>query len=330
MMTKMKTAGFMALVAIGWTVSFAAGPDPVANNSDRGPCPVTHRFLKGGWESKGVAIIDQNLTTEWSVPCGDEISDAWQLKDGSVVHSFSIRRKSAGIKLYEDQKLKWTYLSEPGRDNHSCQPLPGGGFLAAESADGAAFMVEIDSCGKKVSELPLELPPQLKEKALKEIFHLIRNARKTSEGTYLAACMSYGKAVEWDAQGHFLREFPSCHYTALRLPNGHTLVSGKKGVLEYDNQAQVVWSMERADFEKLNLRMFMICGLQRLPNGNTIISNVIHGSLTRTGDFYKLIEVTRAKELVWWVDPQPFAGMNMGSFQALDVPGDPAALTVWK
>jgi len=310
----------------------AANNAPVANNSDRGPCPVTHRFLKGGWKSKGVGIVRKDLTIEWEQPDDSEISDAWHLADGSVVHSFSDRGKNAaGIKCYgPDRTLKWTYTVAPGRDNHSCQPLPGGHFLAGESAKGAAFMVEIDHTGKKVKETALELPDKMTELALKDIHHMFRNVRKTAAGTWLAGCMKYNKAVEWSADGKFLRAFPDCHYAAVRLADGNTLVSGKKGVLEYDAKGQVIWSMAAADFEKLNLRISMICGIQRLPNGNTIISNVDHGSLTKTGDSYRLIEVTKDRELVWWVDDPMLNGLNLGSFQVLDVEGDPANFEVWK
>ena len=88
--------------------------------------------------------------------------------------------------------------------------------------------------------------------------------------------------------------------------------------------------MDAADFEKLNLRISMICGIQRLPNGNTVISNVDHGNLTRSGDNYRLVEVTKDKKLVWWVDDPKLNGMNLGSVQVLDVEGDPAKFSVWK
>ena len=310
-----------------------AADDPVAsNNSDRGPCPVTHRFLKGGWASKGAAIIDCNLAIEWTEPSGDEISDVWSLTDGGVVHSFSIRKqKIAGIKRYDaDKNLKWVYTVAAGRDNHSCQPLPNSRYLAGESAAGAAFMVEIDDTGKKIKEVELALPEEIAKRSLSDIQHVFRNVRKTREGTYLAACMHYQHAVEWDKDGNLLRQFPDCHYAAIRLPNGNTLVSGKKGVLQYDANQTLVWSMTAKDFTRLDLKIGMICGLQRLPNGNTIITNVKHGNLTTTGDAYKVIEVTPAKELVWWIDDPTFAAMNLGSVQVLDVKGDAAQFEVWK
>jgi len=324
----MKMKHFLPMMLVVPSIIFGASQEPV-NNSDRGPCPVTHRFLKGGWASRGIALVDNDLSIVWDHADGDELSDAWYLPDGGVVFSFSNRKqKSAGIKrLDKEQKLVWTYTVDEGRDNHSCQPLPGGRFLAGESAKGAGYMVEIDANGKKVKEVELALPENLKERAVKDIHHVFRHVRKTKEGTFLAACMSLGKAVEWDGQGQFLCEFPDGKFTAVRLPNGNTLVSGK-GVTEYNKDKEVVWAMTKEDFEKSNLRISMICGIQRLPNGNTIITNVNHGKLTETGDSYKIIEVTKDKKLVWWVDDPKFAQMQMGSIQAVDVTGDPCNFEV--
>ena len=101
----MKLLSALFLLAISAGTLWAAKKAPAVNNSDRGPCPVTHRFLKGGWKSKGVGIVPKDLTMEWEQPDGSEISDAWHLADGSVVHSFSERRECR-----RDQMLR------PGQD----------------------------------------------------------------------------------------------------------------------------------------------------------------------------------------------------------------------
>jgi hypothetical protein len=60
-------------------------------------------------------------------------------------------------------------------------------------------------------------------------------------------------------------------------------------------------------------------GLQRLPNGNTVMSNWLgHGKL---GTAPHLIEVTRDKQVVWtFADHQTMK--TISSVQLLDVPGD--------
>lgn len=111
---------------------------------------VKHRFFKAGWASGGPAIYDAEFKPEWSLEDGAELSDGWVLPDNGVVFSYSIRRKEAGIvRLGPDKKPCWKYIAPDNHDNHSCQPLPGGGFLAGETAPDGMWMVEIDNRGKE-------------------------------------------------------------------------------------------------------------------------------------------------------------------------------------
>lgn len=291
---------------------------------------ITHRYLKAGWKSNGPAIIGNNGKIEWDLKRSDELSDAWYLSDGGIAYSFSQRGKDAGVvRLGADKQSIWTYHVDTGRDNHSCQPLPGGGFLAGESSKDGAWMVEIDKTGKKIKEVKVDLQ-------VRDPHHTFRHVRKTSEGTYLAAIMNENKTCEWDAQGKLIRTFPNGHYAAVRLPNGNTLTSGKPrsddmgGVTEYDKDGKIVWALTKSDFEKLDLKVMMICGIQRLPNGNTVISNVGHGTITTEGRTYKAFEITRDKKLVWYIDDPQFSNIEMGSIQILDVKGDPEKFQVLK
>ena len=64
------------------------------------------------------------------------------------------------------------------------------------------------------------------------------------------------------------------------------------------------------------------CGVQRLPNGNTVIT-----SYHAKGQAVKLVEVTRAKEVVWRYQGQP-AGFH--HFQILTTNGKPVKDNTWK
>jgi hypothetical protein len=299
-------------------------------NSDRSKTGVTHRFFKAGWKSNGPAIIDENMKIEWKYESPDEISDAWMLNDGRVVFSFSRRKagQSGIILIGADKEKKWEYLADDKRDNHSCQPLPNGNFLTGEVSDSEAFFVEVSPEGKKVSEIKVDHEATNKH-------HTFRMVRLTSEGTYLAPIMHGNIVKEFDKEGKLIRTFDGGQFTALRLPNGNTLTAGKaKGdagyVTEYDKDGKVVWKLTKEDFENMNIRMKMICGIQRLANGNTVISNVSHGSITKSGDDYKVIEVTPAKELVWWVDMPELQKFNFGSIQIIDEIGDHTKFEILK
>lgn len=283
--------------------------------------PVRHRFLKSGWMSGGPAIYAADFKPEWSLANAAESSDGWVLPDRGVVFSYSIRGKEAGIiRLDPAGKPLWKYLAPDNHDNHSCQPLPGGGFLAGETAPNGMWMVEIDRDGKEQQRVKVG-------DATRDLHHTFRQVRKTPQGTYLATVMNENKTCEWDATGKLLRTFPRGVFVAIRLPNGNTLVSTGNpsaaygAVIEYDPQAKVVWEVTLADLKALGIQVSMVCGLQRLPNGNTVITNVNHGQPVGSGDMVKAFEITPAKQMVWSI-PGSLSNGNMGNIQILDVPGD--------
>lgn len=283
--------------------------------------PVRHRFLKSGWVSGGPAIYGAGFKPEWSLESAAESSDGWVLPDRGVVFSYSIRGKEAGIiRLDPAGKQLWKYIAPDNHDNHSCQPLPGGGFLAGETATNGMWMVELDSTGKEQHRVKVG-------DSTRDLHHTFRQVRKTPQGTYLATVMNENKTCEWDATGHLLRTFPRGVFVAIRLPNGNTLVSTGNpspaygAVIEYDKAAKVVWEVTLADLEALGIQISMVCGLQRLPNGNTVITNVNHGKPVGSGDMVKAFEITPAKKMVWSI-PGNTSNGNMGNIQILDVPGD--------
>ena len=293
----------------------------LAAAATRAEDPVKHRFFKAGWASGGPAIFDADFKPEWSLADSAELSDGWVLPDNGVVYSYSIRRKEAGIvRLDPDKKPLWKYVAPDKHDNHSCQPLPGGGFLAGETAADGMWMVEIDSRGHEQKRVKVG-------DSTRDMNHTFRQVRKTAAGTYLAAVMNENKTYEWDARGRLLRTFPKGAFVAIRLPNGNTLVTAAHPaadhgvVIEYDKDARVVWEVTQADIESLGVQISMVCGAQRLPNGNTVITNVSHGKPVGTGDMVKALEITRAKKFVWSIPSQAAKG-NMGNIQILDVPGD--------
>ena len=104
-------------------------------------------------------------------------------------------------------------------------------------------------------------------------------------------------------------------FTAIRLENGNTLIGCTNGhqVIETDKDGKVVW---RVTNEDLGEKLFDdACGVQRLPNGNTIVT-----SYHAKGDRVKLFELTPEKKVVW-----RYSGMKAGfhHFQILTTNGEP-------
>jgi len=296
---------------------------------------VTHRFFTCGWSSGGPTLYDEQCQMVWNSPTKAEVSDGWVLPDGSVVYSYSMRKEgvSSVIRLDAEKNKMWEYRLPEGRDNHSCQPLPHGGFLLGECAEDGLWMLELDADGKELKRVKVA-------DAVNDIHHAFRMVRKTPEGTYLGTLMKSAQAegqelkakhaYEWDSTGKLIRTFPSGFFVAVRLPDGNTLVSegggvDGRGVTEYDADGNVVWALTSDDLKAAGLRVGMVCGIQRLPNGNTIVSNVKHGKHflgAPDGEMPKVFEVTPDKKVVWKVLAETVS-MNMGGIQVLDVKGNP-------
>ncbi len=299
-----------------------------------------HSFFSAGWKSGGPALYDAAFNKTWQLESNDELSDGWVLPDGGIVYSFSKRKEGlAGVVRLDVKKNKlWEYRMPKGHDNHSCQPLPHGGFLLGECGKDGLWMLEIDQHGKELKRVKVSGAP-------KDIHHAFRAVRKTPQGTYLGTLMKGagklegGHAYEWDANGRLIRTFPSGSFHAVRLPNGNTLVSdghGRKGwktqLTEYAPDGSVVWELGDQDLKKAGLSVHMVCGFQRLENGNTIVTNVKHGKYPlgkEGGDAPKAFEITSEKKIVWKVPPATSPN-NMGSIQILDVPGNPFKLEVFR
>ncbi len=88
-------------------------------------------------------------------------------------------------------------------------------------------------------------------------------------------------------------------------------------VIEVDPQDRVVWEVKQDDIPGNALGF--VAGLQRLPNGNTVICNWSgHGGAK---DQPQVFEITRDKKVVWEVrDPR----LNLiSSINILDAGGEP-------
>ena len=127
-----------------------------------------------------------------------------------------------------------------------------------------------------------------------------RMCRKTPEGTYLVPFTAEGAVREYDHDGKVIREFPRrpSPVAALRLENGNTLISAGGMVTEYAPNGAVVWELTPNDIPDINIATF--AGLQRLPNGNTVVCN---WNTRDDGDREgaHIFEVTPDKRVVWQV-----------------------------
>jgi catechol 2,3-dioxygenase-like lactoylglutathione lyase family enzyme len=246
---------------------------------------------------------------EWEYPAPN-CNDLWVLPNGNLL--FNTGR---GVK--EVTRAKQVVLDYQSKSEiYACQRLSNGHTFVGECSSGR--LLELDLAGRIVKEV--RLLPEGKDGG-----HLfMRNARRLENGGFLVA--HYGEQVvrEYDPQGQKLREIPAAGapHSVVRLPNGHTLIScgdqkGGARVFEVDGAGKTVWQVQGDELPGVSLKF--MAGLQRLPNGNTVMANWLgHGQFGRAPH---LIEVTRDKQVVWTFSDHKTM-RTISSVQLLDLPGN--------
>ena len=249
---------------------------------------------------------DAQLVWDCAVPCS---FDVWMLPDGNVLCSTMRNAKGNGVIALSPDKRRVFEFYTSG-EVFGCQPLPNGNVLVGELEP--CRLIELDRQGQMQFELPL--------RCVKGGHGAMRMPRKLRNGNFLVCHMGDQMVREYSPIGNVIREIksPGPVFVAIRLPNGNTLLSSEEAILEVDVDDNVVWTLADSDIPEVGIRL--LTGLQRLPNGNTVVCNWLgHG---KEGQGAPLFEVTRDKKVVWkFTDVK--TTRNVGNFQLLDVPGDP-------
>ena len=302
-------AGLLAMIGL-WARSAEADRTPV-------PRSQGHPFACTDYSQGKVFLVSPQGKVQWEYQA-PSCNDLWVLPGGNLLFN-----TGHGVKeVNRDKKVVFAYESKS--EIYACQRLPNGNTFIGECNTGR--LLEVDSAGKVVKELRL-LPPG------KDGGHLfMRNARRLPSGHYLVA--HYGQQVvkEYDPQGKVVREIPALGgpHSVVRLPGGNTLIAcgdlDKKGarVFEVDTAGKTVWEVVGNELEGVSLKF--MTGLQRLPNGNTVMTNWLgHGQF---GQAPHIIEVTPDKKVVWtFADHKTMK--TVSSIQLLDIPGDAIRGEIW-
>lgn len=300
------------LLGVGLPVGQAQGmAEPVQQG-------VGHRFLCADYTQGKVFVVSREGRVEWEYPAPG-CNDLWALTNGNILFTTG----HGVMEVKPDKTVVFSY--ESTSEVYACQRLADGNTFVGECNSGR--MLEITPAGKIAHEA--RLLPQGQDGG-----HVyIRNARRLDNGHYLVTHYSQQVVVEYDHDGKEVRRIPAPGgpHSVVRLPGGNTLIAcadmdnnAGRRVIEVNPEGRTVWSVAEGDLPGISLKF--MAGLQRLPNGNTVMANWLgHGQF---GKAPHVIEVTPDKKVVWtFSDHQTMK--TVSSIQLLDVPGDPTRGEIW-
>ncbi len=250
---------------------------------------VAHAFACTDYTQGKVFIVSRDGIITWKFDAATNSNDLWVLPNGNLLFN-----TGHGVKeVTRSQKIVFDY--ESPSEIYACQRLTNGNTFVGEC--NAGRLLEVNPAGKILRELRL-LPS-----GTDGGHAFMRNARQLDNGNYLVA--HYGQQVvrEYNPAGKVVWEIPAAGgpHSVVRLPDGHTLIScadgpGGSRVFEVDAAGKTVWQVQGDELPGVSLRF--VAGLERLPNGNTLLANWL-GHRHQFGQTADLIEITPDKRVVW-------------------------------
>jgi len=252
---------------------------------------ITHSFFIAGPQFTG--IIGEQGEEIWNTN-RPGARDGFVLDNGNVLICWA----DEVVEYDQNKKVIFSYKrTAPEMELGTAVRLANGNTMITESGKSPRI-VEVNQQGKVLLSVPLQ--PETDN-----IHMQTRMARKLPNGNYLVPHLLAFAVKEYSPKGEVVnvfrtdtpefggRDSVNWPFTAIRLKNGNTLVSLTHGnkVVEFNKAGKVVWKVTNQDLKE---RLFNDpCGLQRLPNGNTIVCS--YGAKEGT----RIFEVTRKKEIVW-------------------------------
>lgn len=261
-----------------------------------------HSFLATGGETY---IRNGDGVVTWQYPHSSR--DGWVLPSGNVLLALSKSSRyphGAVVEVTRKNEILFEYRGTQSEVN-TVQLVDHNNVLLTE-AGARPRLLEINRQGSVAVDVPLTA--QTKDHHLQT-----RMARKLANGNYLVPQLLDKVVREYSPQGKVVWEVktPDMPFTAIRLKNGNTLIGCTLGhlVIEVNAEGKTVWQITNDDLPTKMIND--ACGVQRLPNGNTVIT-----SHHATGNEVRLIEVSHDKKLVWMHKDARRPGIH--HFQILD------------
>ena len=308
--------------------TFCAGMLLLTTSATAAKGSVDHRLLIGDDSRNHVAIVETNGTISWEHPVRS-IHDLSLLPNGHILFQTNW---TTILEMTPAKRTVWSYDSSTRNGNagkkvevHAFQRLANGLTLIAES--GPARIIEVDSEGIIQHEIKLLVEHP-------SIHSDTRMVRKLGTGNYLVCHENDGAVREYDSTGkvrwdyrvplfgkerkggHGPEAFGNSVYSAVRLPNGNTLIATGNGhsLLEVTPEKEISWSVQQHDLP--NITLAWVTTLQVLPNGNIVFGNCHAGP-----EQPQIIEISKSKKVTWFFQDFQNFGNSLPVSQVLDVVG---------
>ena len=262
---------------------------------------TTRRVLVCGGRTALVEIGPEHPAgrVEWSWPAATR--EGWVLPDGNVLLALSKGPDSPRGAAVEVKptggsggEIVWRYDGTQEEVN-SIQKTPEGTYVLTEAGPNPRLR-EIAADGTVQVDFPLACQ--------KQNAHMqSRMARKQFDGSYLVPHLLDFAIIRYDAAGKELARLDthvpgepdakSWPFTAIALPDGGVLAGLTNGnrVVEFGRDGAIRWQITAGDTAAA---INDACGIQRLPDGNTMIASYRIGS-----DGVRMLEVSPEKRVVW-------------------------------
>ena len=290
------------------------------------PALAQHRVLSVGNDK--LVVVERDGAVSWEMPWKGGTHDLHVLPNG---HYLAVRFAKEVVEVDPATKAEvWTYNAATANGNtgkpieiHAIQPLPNDAIMIAES--GPARIIEVDRAGKLLAEITLKVDKPHPHRDT-------RLARKLDNGHYLVCHEGDGVIREYDAASAVVWEFPvplfgkapapghgpeafgNQAFSAIRLPNGNTLIGTGNGhsLLEVTPAKEIAWALHQGDLPGITLAW--ITNLTRLPNGNIAFGNCHAGP-----DAPQIIEIApRSTKVLWKFHDFPLLGNDLTNSVLLD------------
>jgi hypothetical protein len=306
----MKTAGWPILLLSLLLLSLTLLTTPRSLGAE----PIKHSLFIAGPTFTG--ILNEDGTEAWKAD-RPAARDGFVLDDGRVLIAW--QDEVVEYATRDKNKVSFRYkLSSANKEIATAVRLANGNTLVAELGPEPKLL-EVNNESKVVTSVRLQ--PETDNAHMQT-----RMARQLPNGNYLVPHLLAFGVKEYAADGKVVstlrtdldelggRPAENWPFTAVRLDNGHTIVSLTHGnkVVEFDAKGKVAWKVSNEDFPSLK-PFDDPCGMQVLPNGNIVVTSY------HAEKGIKVFEISRYKKIVWQYD-----GPNRAhGIQVLTTDGEP-------